>query len=412
MPTVPFVVLLCLAEVVGMLGFASFAALLPTFLAQWGLSNTEAGWINGIFSAGYMAAVLVLAAITDRVAARNVYVFSSALSALAAFGFAALAEGFWSALAFRALAGIGLAGTYVPGLKALSDRVAGPLQSRAVAFYTSSFSVGASVSLLATGAAGAAFGWSGAFALAGVGPLAAAALVWALLPGDRPRHVAQHSLLDFRPVLRNRPAMGYVLAYACHMWELFGVRNWLVAFLAFCAVLAPSDSPLMRPTVVAAVVSLAGLIAGVAGNELAQLPRLGRFGGARFLAMAMLVGAASSCLFALSAGLPMPAVAALAFVYCFFNSWDSAVITAGVVVQADPRLRGATMALQSGLGFLAAAVSPLVFGMVLDGAGGNRSPGAWLLAFMSLALGVALGPLVLRWAGLLRAPGGAPRSAA
>jgi MFS family permease len=407
MPTLPFVALLCLAEVVGMLGFASFAGLLPTFLAQWGLSNTEAGWINGIFSAGYMAAVLVLAAVTDRVAARNVYVFSCALSALASFGFAALADGFWSALAFRALAGIGLAGTYVPGLKALSDRVAGPVQSRAVAFYTSSFSVGASVSLLVAGAAGATLGWAGAFAIAGIGPLLAAALVWALLPGEKPRHVAEHSLLDFRPVLRNRAAMGYVLAYACHMWELFGVRNWLVAFLAFCAVLAPTDSPLWRPTVVAAVVSLAGLIAGVAGNELAM-----RFGGARFLALAMLGGAASSCVFALAAGLPMPAVAALAFLYCFLNSWDSAVITAGVVAQANPQLRGATMALQSGLGFLAAAVSPLVFGVVLDLAGGNRAPSGWLFAFMSLAAGVALGPLVLRWAGLLTPTGGAPRSAA
>lgn len=404
MPIPAFVALLCLAEVVGMLGFASFAALLPTFLAQWNLSNTEAGWINGIYSAGYMAAVVVLAAITDRVAARNVYVFSCVLSAIASFGFAALADGFWSALAFRTLAGVGLAGTYVPGLKALSDRVAGPLQSRAVAFYTSSFSVDASVSLLVAGAAGAAFGWAAAFAIAGIGPLLAAALVWTLLPGGRPRHVAEHVLLDFRPVLRNRPAMGYVLAYACHMWELFGVRNWLVAFLAFCAALAPTDSPLWQPTVVAAVVSLAGLVAGIAGNELAM-----RFGGARFLVLAMLGAAASSCVFALAAGLPMPAVAALAFVYCFLNSWDSAVITAGVVAKADPRMRGATMALQSGLGFLAAAVSPLVFGVVLDLAGGNRTATGWLLAFTSLAAGVALGPLALRWTGLLNTRADAPR---
>jgi len=76
MPVSAFVALLCVAEILGMLGFASFAALLPTLIAQWDLSHTEAGWINGISSAGYMAAVIVLAAITDRVAARNVYVFS------------------------------------------------------------------------------------------------------------------------------------------------------------------------------------------------------------------------------------------------------------------------------------------------------------------------------------------------
>jgi MFS family permease len=96
----------------------------------------------------------------------------------------------------------------------------------------------------------------------------------------------------------------------------------------------------------------------------------------------------------------MPAVAGIAFAYCFLNSWDSAALTAGVVAHAHPQLRGTTMALQSGLGFLAAAASPLVFGLVLDLAGGNRSGTAWAFAFGSLAAGVALGPLVLRWAGL------------
>ncbi len=390
-----FVALLCLAEVASMAGFATFPALLPQFLAEWSLSNTEAGWINGIFSAGYMLAVVVLAAFTDRVPARNVYVASCLLSAVAAFGFALLAAGFWSALAFRALAGVGLAGTYVPGLKALSDHVQGPFQSRAVAFYTSTFSVGASLSLVMAGEVAHGAGWQTAFLAAGFGPIVAAALSAALLSGERPHAAHDHSLLDFRPVLRNRPAMGYVLGYACHMWELFGVRNWLVAFLAYCAVLAPSDSALWRPATVAAVVSLAGLIAGIAGNELAM-----RHGRARFLAYAMLIAAGSSCLFGLIGGLPMPAVAAIAFLYCFLNSWDSAALTAGVVAHAQPQLRGTTMALQSGLGFLAAAASPLVFGLVLDLAGGNRSSVAWACAFGSLAAGVALGPLVLRWAGL------------
>ncbi len=393
MRTSRFVALLCLAEVASMAGFATFPALLPQFLAEWGLSNTEAGWINGIYSAGYMLAVIVLAAFTDRVPARNVYVGCCLLSALAALGFALAADGFWTALLFRALAGIGLAGTYVPGLKALSDHVQGPQQSRSVAFYTSTFSVGASVSLVAAGEIANAAGWRAAFVVAGAGPIAAAALAAALLPGEKPHRIDDSSLLDFRPVLRNRPAMGYVWGYACHMWELFGVRNWLVAFLAYCAALAPTDSPLWRPTTVAAVVSLAGLVAGIAGNELAL-----RHGRSRFLVVAMLIAAASSCLFGLIGGLPMPVVAALAFAYCFLNSWDSAALTAGVVAHAAPHLRGTTMALQSGLGFLAAAASPLVFGMVLDLAGGNRSGTAWVAAFASLAAGVALGPLVLRWA--------------
>jgi hypothetical protein len=62
-------------------------------------------------------------------------------------------------------------------------------------------------------------------------------------------------------------------------------------------------------------------------------------------------------------------------------------LTAGVVTRADERIRGATMAVHSTLGFGAGFVAPLVFGAVLDLAGGNLSPLAWGLAFTSLGAG-------------------------
>jgi len=66
---------------------------------------------------------------------------------------------------------------------------------------------------------------------------------------------------------------------------------------------------------------------------------------------------------------------------------DSSALTAGVVTRADERIHGATMAVHSTLGFGAGFVAPLVFGAVLDLAGGNLSPLAWGLAFMTLGLG-------------------------
>src|SRR6478672_9408020 len=96
---------LCVAEVFGMAGFSSFAALLPAFSRDWGLSNTEAGWIGGIFYAGYTAAVPVLVTLTDRVDPRRIYLLSTAIGGLACLAFALFADGFWSALILRALAG-------------------------------------------------------------------------------------------------------------------------------------------------------------------------------------------------------------------------------------------------------------------------------------------------------------------
>ncbi len=39
---------LCLAEALGMLGISTFPMLLPELQAEWGLSNSQAGWITGI----------------------------------------------------------------------------------------------------------------------------------------------------------------------------------------------------------------------------------------------------------------------------------------------------------------------------------------------------------------------------
>ena len=81
---------------------------------------------------------------------------------------------------------------------------------------------------------------------------------------------------------------------------------------------------------------------------------------------------------------------------------DSAALTSGVVATAPPELRGATMAVYSFIGFAGALLAPLVFGMVLDLAGGNQSRAAWGLAFASIGIFGALSPLA-RWLYLRRA---------
>ncbi len=56
----------------------------------------------------------------------------------------------------------------------------------------------------------------------------------------------------------------------------------------------------------------------------------------------------------------------------------------------------ATLSVHSVLGFSAGFVGPLAFGIVLDAAGGASKGLAWGLAFASLGVAAALGPLALR----------------
>ena len=388
------IVTMCVAEAVGMLSFATFPALLPTFLDQWSLTATEAGWLSGLFFAGYMVAVPLLAGLTDRYDARNIFLFSAILTAVATLAFAVLAEDFWSAVPLRLIAGAGMAGTYMPGLRVLTDRIPVESQPRAVSFYTASFSVGASGSYLFAGLINGWLNWQWAFALAAVGP---GIYFLAVLVLMRPKPLAAHTivswaaLLDFRPVLRNREVMAYTLSYAAHNFELFGFRSWIVPFLAFALSLQPeSGISLVSVTAIAAAMNLLGLPSSVLGNEIAT-----RFGRRRVVAAIMALSAVVAIAVGLSPGLPYIAVVALLALYAVTAMGESASVTTGTVLAAPAARKGAAMAMHSLLGFAFAFLGSLAPGIALDLFGGLASPTAWLLAFTVMALGAAMGPVIL-----------------
>ena len=381
----------CFAHISSMLCYAIYPTLLPQLQREWGASNSAAGLISGMFFAGYMASVPVLSGLTDRIDARRVYLFSSLLCALGCVGFALFAQGVWTAALFQWLTGAGIAGTYMPGLKALTDNLGDRVQSRAVSFYTAVFGVGASFSILLAGAIAAALGWRWAFGLCALGPLVAGLMMVGGLPPRRPLAVPRTALLDPRPVLANRPARGYILGYAVHCWELFGSRSWLVAYFVFSQSLARGGAWPWSPVLIAALANLFGPAASVLGNELAM-----RYGRNRVVSLVMFSSGVCTCLFGAFSGLPWYAMVGLSFIMLSFHMGDSSALTAGMVANSDPRLRGASMALHSMLGFGAGFVSPLAFGAVLDATGGNTSATAWMLAYASLGVLGIVAPFFLR----------------
>ena len=383
--------LVCLAEIFGLASIAAFPALLPTFQAEWGLSNTQAGWINAAYYLGYMVLVPLLSGITDRVDARKMMGLGAFLGALSAVGYAFLAEGFWSALFLRFLAGVSLAGVYMPGLKVVSDHTEtqGTLQSRFVSFYTASFSIGASLSYLLAGEINAAAGWRWAFITLAICGMLALLIVVFFVPGARVRGGEKRALLsDFIVVFRSKASMAYVLAYAAHMWELFALRSWIVAFLAFSMQLQPASALTWSATRVAFVANLIGLPASIGGNELSRV-----YGRRKVITIVMISSAVLAVILGFGAALPYLLVAFMVIVYGITIVGDSASITAGVVASAPEGYRGATLAVHSTVGFCSAFLSPLTVGIVLDFFGGGRL--AWGMSFLCMAAGCLLGPLFL-----------------
>jgi len=386
--------LVCLAEIFGLASIAVFPALLPTFQAEWNLSNTAAGWISAAYYAGYMILVPMLTSITDRIDridARRIMGLGAILGVLTAVGYAYFARGFWSALLLRFLSGVSLAGIYMPGLKVVGDHTEGEgtLQSRFISFYTASFSIGASLSYLLAGEINALAGWRWAFLASAISAAAALAIVIAYVPPARVRGGERQALLaDFKVVFGSKAAMAFVLAYAAHMWELFSLRSWIVAFLTFSIQLQPAGAFTWSPTQVAFIINLIGLPASIGGNELSRL-----FGRRKVISLVMIVSAGLGIVLGFSAALPYLLVAFLAILYGVTIVGDSASLTAGVVAVAPDGYRGTTLAVHSTLGFCSAFLGPLTVGVVLDFFGGNRL--AWGMGFLCMAAGCLLGPVFL-----------------
>jgi MFS family permease len=315
--------------------------------------------------------------------AKRVYLCGVALTVVAHLSFALFADGFWSAVLARVLAGVGWAGTYMTGLKLLADRVEGRLMARAVAGHAAGVGIAGALSFIIADIVAAKGGWQAAFAVGA----AAAALAWSVVALFAPARAAPPArsadggrLFDFRPVFRNRSAMAYALAYCLHTWEMNALRGWGVAFLTFVAVSTGETHPWIAPTVVATAMGLIGTGASIFGNEMSI-----RFGRMRLICVAItgsvLVGAVIGFLGPSSYAL----AAVLVLAYGFVIWLDSSSLTAGTAGSADPARRGATLAVHSMLGYGGGFVGPLAIGWTLDLAGGMSRVG-WGMAYLTVAV--------------------------
>ncbi len=386
-----FIAALVMAQVGVQTGAFTLPALLPGFMARWEMSATEAGWLVGVFYLAYVPAVPVLVALTDRLPARRIYLLGAGLTAVAHLGFALLAEGFWSALALRLLAGVGWAACYMPGLKALTDPVSGAAQSRAVSWHAAGVGIAGALSFAAAGLLDALSGPEAAFLFGAATAATAFGLAaWAMPDAAPAAAPSGRRLLDFRPVLRNRRAMAWVVGYGVHTWELTALRAWAVTFLAVTGARLGTPAWLPDPTVLFTLIGLACIAVSITGNELAQ--RLGR---ARIVHWAMLSAAGFALVTGWAAGASVLLALALLALWNAAIYLDSSALTAGTVQAADPALRGATMGLHSMVGYTGGFLGPVGVGLLLDLGDGDSALG-WGLAFGHLALLSLGGLLVLR----------------
>jgi len=386
---------LCLAELGTMLVWSNFAAVLPLLQTEWHLSNTEAGLIFAAYQVGYILAVAILSTLTDWVEPRRIYLAGALWAGLSGLAFPLWAQGGASALLLRTLAGIGLAGTYMPGMRLVAERFDASRRGFAMGCYIATFTVGTSVSLLVTSWATARWGWRAAFALTALGPFLATAVASVTLePGGISRVARPERGVGLAPVLRNGSALRLIVAYGAHTWELMGMRGWIVPF--FAASLTAGGAGLAPATQKAGLAGAAVLAIGAVSHPVAGLLS-DRWGRTPLISAIMLVSGACSLTLGWALGWPFGALVTLALFYGVMVTAESAILSTSIAESAEPAYLGRTMALQSTVGFSSGALAPAVFGAVLDLAAKLGRPAAetWGWAFTLLAAGVLVGPLVV-----------------
>lgn len=352
----------------------NYSAVLPLVVEDWGLSGTRAGIVFGAFQAGYLLSVVPAGVLADRRSARVVMAGGAFVAGVASLGFALAADGFVAGTVLRGVAGVGMAGVYVPGMRFVAGWFPESSRGRAMGVYVGTYSTSAGLSFLLASSAATAVGWRTAVAATSVGALLVPVVVLGF--GRDPPGASENADVGFDlSVLRNRAYLAAVGVYAFHNWELFGMRNWFVAFLV-----AETAVDGAFAGTVAGVVILLGGAGNLVGGALSD-----RVGRTRVVGGALVVSGAVSATLGSLGWLPLPALLVLVGVYGVALTADSAPTSTAVTeLVADERM-GTALSLQSVVGFSTTVVSPVVFGLALDRAG-------YAVAFPTLALG-ALGAL-------------------
>jgi MFS family permease len=391
-----WLMLLCASQIFIMLVFINYSAILPILKTEWGMNNTRAGIIFSVYQLGYIASGVLLSTLSDRINIRNIFITAALWSGTANLLFALFADDFTSGLLLRGLTGIGMGGTYMPGLKLVAERFESSQRGRAIGIYVGSLVLGASLSLVVPGTIAASYGWRTAMAVCSAGVFVGVLLSMLVFIGYKPSPRETTPLGFSGEIVKNRPALLMIGGYSAHMWEMYGMRSWLAPF--FAAALTSWGLTSGKATATASII--AAVLVGIGTFSTAVTGTLSdRFGRTTTVSIVMFGSAICSFIFGWLINTNIWLTLAAGAVYGWLIVAESPVFSTGLTELVSKGYLGAAMGMQSLLGYSMGMISPAVFGWALDHFHGWQPlpgiNGEWGIAFATVGLGALLGPVCM-----------------
>lgn len=371
--------LLCAAVVLSLTTWFSATAITPELKALRHLSGTVEAWLTNGVQIGFVTGALASSLVNlPDVVRLNRLMAVSALLAATANACLLLESGPAGLVAARILTGIALAGVYPPALKLVSTWF---IQGRGLALgaIIGALTLGSSLPHLFRALAGT-LDWQLVVLAASCATVAGAAIFWFFASeGPHPFGRAVFDPRQIGAILRDRPLMLVNIGYLGHMWELYAMWAWLLAYAgaALDAQGQPSGAFASLLTFSAIAIGVVGCLAGGVLSD-----RIGR----TFTTAGMMT---VSGLCALTIGFvfdgPLWLFVLVAAIWGISIIGDSAQFSAAVTELGDRRFVGTALSIQMGLGFALTVLAIWLVPHVAAWLGG------WRWSFLLLVPGPAAG---------------------
>jgi MFS family permease len=374
-------VLLSVAELLGMAVWFSASAVVPALTDIWSLSDGDKAWLTMSVQIGFVIGSLVSAIfnLADRWPSRWLFASSSLMAGVTTAFIAVVANSLGVALILRFFTGVFLAGVYPVGMKIMAtwtkrDRGLG------IGLLVGALVLG-SASPHLINALGGVNDWRPvmylAAASAGVG-----AVIGILFITEGP-YQSSAPRFQWRQVGRILAEKDIALAnlgYLGHMWELYAMWAWIPLFILI-SFEERGINPTWASLAAFAIIAVGGIGSFIAG------PLADRFGRTLVTSVSLIISGTSALLIGFLFGGNPIALVTLALIWGFAVVADSAQFSAAVSELSPPKYVGTALTLQTSLGFLLTLFSIRLIPPLVDLIG-------WRFAFSSLAFG----PLIGVWA--------------